>query len=168
MSHIQCRICIPQVAISRLFSQYYVLFALSGPLLSPTNYQSKRVSQVVNLSSSKFLICHQANYSSTKSSRRWHWLPWDLGARDSGRRHRHCQDQPRYTGELDLWWQKIIRDGAAPPFELLVLPHCLLSGMYADIHRYIIRTLDDDGQLDLSKGKDEWIIPAYLLDCYEY
>ena len=40
--------------------------------------------------------------------------------------------------------------------------------MYADIHRYIIRTLDDDGQLDLSKSKDGWVIPAYLLDCYEY
>ena len=26
--------------------------------------------------------------------------------------------------------------------------------MYADIHRYIIRTLDDDGQLDLSKSRD--------------
>ena len=59
MSHIQCRICIPQVAISRLFTQYYVLFALSGPLLSPTNYQSKPVSQVVNSSSSKLSFFNQ-------------------------------------------------------------------------------------------------------------
>ena len=142
MSHIQCRICIPQVAISRLFTQYYVLFALSGPLLSPTNYQSKRVSQVVNLSSSKFLICHQTNYSSIKSSRRWHWLPWNLGARDCGRRHRHCQDQPWYTGGW-VWYtmKKNIRDGAAPPRNCLHCSTALIhNGICAYIHHYKVAT----------------------------
>ena len=137
MSHIQCRICIPQVAISRLFTQYYVLFALSGPLLSPTNYQSKPVSQVVNSSSSKLSffnhIVQVLALAALRSRCQRQWKETPPLSRSAS--------IYRYVGLIYVdkrsSLMNFIRDGAAPPRNCL---HCLFAlihdGICAYIHHY--------------------------------
>ena len=144
MSHIQCRICIPQVAIPRLYTQYcilYVLFTLSGPLLSPTNYQSKPVSQVVNSSSSKLSFFNQIIQVlalaalRSRCQRLWKETP-PLSRSASIYRYVGLIYVDKRSSPMNF-----IRDGAAPPRNCL---HCLTAlihnGICAYIHHYKVAT----------------------------